>query len=179
MAEGQYQASFSLLEEATQGPDFRIFEAHLHAIQLLLSSYKDPQYADTQEEFLQPLQKHAKSLEQHAFRKPELFPVQTFSLLVQTYEALYFINGKPAHLENAERIITKAIAFNPHYAEFFYQAGEIKLLQGKSEVGISFFAKARNLEQDIIIFHDRLEQSLREIGQDDKQIEVTKKALLL
>lgn len=173
------QKAFPFIEKAAQGPSVMKFETRLMAAEFLLSSQPLLQDQDFRKEFAQKLRPIIEPIEQHIQEGPDALRVESYTLLTQAYKTLYLIEKDPAHLEHGERILTKAIEFNSQYAEFFFLAGDIKILQRKKEEGSMLFAKGYELEGDLGNFYEHLGRSLTEIEENEEGIKELKKSLAL
>lgn len=177
MDSGEYQKAFESLKEALKGPSYTRFETYYYAAETIFFALPLPQYQDLKKEFSNELQKITKPLENHLEGKTEIFQMRSYLLLARIYKTIYLIERDPKYLEDEERILGKAIKFNPQFPAIYRLAGNIRFLQNRKEEGMVLFTKAYELDKNLASFYEWLGMSFVEIDAKAEGAEALRRSL--
>jgi len=169
---GYVKKGFDYLSQSFSHSDFSSLERSFSTLRTLSSSkpFLFPQEPVSEERKLVPeiMLQAAADLEKRLAEKPEPLTLQGYLLLAQFYKDLYHREQNPKFLEDEERVINKAINFNPQFLKSYRLFGEMRILQGREEEGEAFLKKAYGVDKNIVSFNEWLGISLAEAGQKEK-----------
>ena len=167
---GQPEKGIVAVRKALEdGPEFLRPELSYYLVENIFYARRLPQYANatTQQMFVQELQRTAIVLEDQLEDTEEVLHTRAYLLLMRAYISLYITTKDPAYLSDVDRIFIKAIKLNPDVPIVYRLAAKAQLLNGNRETGFILYAKAFEIDKDLVKFHEWMGESFIDLGEHE------------
>ena len=186
IAANKIKEGMSSLEKSFSGRDFSSFENRFFSAVILYTSSSrfvgsvKPEEVEAAKIISEKLEKILKEIEQNLEGRAEIKQMNGYLLMAQAYKTLYLIEDKDKRfLDEEERILGKALKFNPQFPKIYRLAAEMRFLQDKEKEGMVFLAKAYSLDKNLASFYEWLAISLLESGQKEEGAMAMRKTMRL